>query len=70
MADSTMSDQSVQAYEWAVNIATSAALVAGASLASLFDHGLHVDLAQSKMIGGVRAASAAHHLRMFSSVLL
>jgi hypothetical protein len=63
-------DQSVQAYEWMTNIATAAALVAGASLASLFDHGLHVDLAKCKMIGGPRVARLAHHLRMFSSVLL
>ena len=41
-------DQSVQAYEWTTNIATAAALVAGASLASLFDHGLHVDLEARK----------------------
>ena len=63
-------DQSVQAYEWTTNIATAAALVAGASLASLFDHGLHVDLARCKMIGGPRMADLAHQLRMLSSVLL
>ena len=61
-----MSDQSVQAYEWTVNIATSAALVAGASLASLFDHGLHIDLVERT--GQPRAV--LHHLRMLSSVIL
>jgi len=65
-----MEDFSSQAYEWTVNIATAAALVAGASLASLFDHGLHIELSSSRMIGGPRAALAFHHVRMFSSVLL
>ena len=53
-----------------VNIATAAALVAGASLASLFDHGLHVDLTKATLPGGRRAAVVFHHMRMLSSVLL
>ncbi|KAL1528907.1 hypothetical protein AB1Y20_010229 [Prymnesium parvum] len=70
-AASEMSDQSVQAYEWTVNVATAGALVAGGSLASLFDHGLHVDLSQrTHMIGGKHVAQLVHHVRMFSSVLL
>ena len=65
-----MVDQSTQAYEWTVNIATAAALVAGASLASLFDHGLHVELRDFRTPGGRRFATLIHNMRMFSSVLL
>jgi len=66
----SMMDQSTQAYEWTVNIATAAALVAGASLASLFDHGLHVELSEARVIGGPPIAALLHNVRMFSSVLL
>ena len=60
-------DQSSQAYDWCVNIATAATLVAGASLASLLDdHGLHVDLISPS--GAPRVFW--HHLRMLSTVLL
>ena len=41
------SDQSVQAYEWTVNIATPATLVAGAALATLLEAGLTEGLALS-----------------------
>ena len=61
-----MMDQSVQAYEWTVNIATAAALVAGASLATVFDYGLQNDLANH----GGRKATVLHQIRMFSSVVL
>ena len=63
---STLTDQTIPAYEWTVNIATAGALVAGASLASLFDHGLHIDLVGAD--GTPRRM--LHHLRMLSSVIL
>lgn len=53
----SMPDQTVQAYEWAINVATAAALVAGGSLASMFDHGVREDPSKS-------------NLRMLSLVLL
>ena len=64
--ESSLTDQMIPAYEWTVNIATAGALVAGASLASLFDHGLHIDLVGAD--GTPRRM--LHHLRMLSSVIL
>ena len=64
--ESSLTDQMIPAYEWTVNIATAGALVAGASLASLFDHGLHIDLVGAD--GTPRRM--LHHLRMLSSFVL